>query len=70
LDSLVRLVRHLSGEHLIDPSRIYRHGDLKNTLCPGKRLPWEALRKQFQTSQVSSLSDLFIGGRGRWWRLS
>ena len=39
-----RLVDWLRTGYDIPPDRVVRHGDLKNTACPGDRLPLAALR--------------------------
>ncbi len=48
LDSLVALVGTLRRYYKIPLERIVRHGDVpgKNTECPGRNFPWEALRQR------------------------
>jgi len=43
LDALVELVNYLCATYRIPRRNILRHGDIKNTKCPGKYFPFDEL---------------------------
>ena len=55
LKSLRELMTNLRTHCRIEPDCIVRHTDIKQTACPGKQFPWEAL--------VSSLPDVALQPR-------
>ena len=53
--SLTRLVRTLIGEYEIAAAGIKRHGELKETACPGRLFPMRELTQALSGLPVSSL---------------
>jgi hypothetical protein len=59
LAAVKRLVGELRSRHDIDPERIFGHGDVKATACPGRLFPLDEIRTAAlpTSSQSKSLSD-------------
>jgi hypothetical protein len=51
MDSAVRLVRFLMAACNIPANRVYTHGDLKATDCPGRNFPDGEFRKRLKAMQ-------------------
>ncbi len=66
IESLTGLVTRLSDDYQIPPDRIFGHGDLKTTACPGRLFPLADLRSAFRTEpQTADRPEYAFEGSAR-----